>query len=409
MGLVTVSRFLGWCLLSMFSVSAMCQQKVIKIYHDADYASHHASANAMYMGLSTALSEVDFQVQGYRIELLKKDHRGNSNRSKLHMQQFLRDEQALFMLGGLHSPPYIKFRDFINENGVLLLVPWAAGGPITRYEGEPNWVFRLSIDDTKAGYRIAEFAAKNMQCQRPHLLLEDTPWGHSNDRTMTAALTTEMNMQPDKTWFNWSTKDTRARILLRDILARNTDCILFVGNAIEGAVFSNALAELATSQVSFISHWGITGGDFAQRVSHKVRSKINLHFIQSCFSFVSSPATEFSNGVLQQAMTLFPDIRSAKDIKAPPGFIHSYDLGRLVIAALNQVQLQDDMVANRGALRAALENIEGPVQGLLKNYQFPFHAWSKAQDSAHEALGLEDFCMGNYLQDDSIALFNPVN
>jgi branched-chain amino acid transport system substrate-binding protein len=130
--------------------------RTIKIYHDADYSNHESSALSMMMGLNTALDEVGFQLQGYRLELVPKNHRGNSARSKQHMKEFIEDPDALFILGGLHSPPYIRYRDYINENQVLLLIPWAAGGPITRYDQGLNWVFRLSIDDTKAGYRMIQ-------------------------------------------------------------------------------------------------------------------------------------------------------------------------------------------------------------------------------------------------------------
>ena len=71
----------------------------------------------MKMGLMSALAQINNQIQGYQLVFVEKDHRGNSNRSLLHMKQFLEDPDAIAMLGGLHSPPYIKYRDFINENG----------------------------------------------------------------------------------------------------------------------------------------------------------------------------------------------------------------------------------------------------------------------------------------------------
>ena len=33
---------------------------------------------------------------------------------------------------------------------------------------------------------------------------------------------------------------------------------------------------------------------------------------------------------------------------------------------------------------------------LIKTYHKPFSSWSPAQDDAHEALGLEDFCMARF-------------
>ncbi|MDH5723764.1 MAG: ABC transporter substrate-binding protein [Alphaproteobacteria bacterium] len=389
-------RFLLCFILVLIGGTATAQDKVLKIYHDADYTKHTESAHAMEMGFKTALDEIGNKIQGYKIEFVPKDHRGNAVRSKLHMDQFLEDPQALFILGGLHSPPYIKYKDFINESGILLMVPWAAGGPITRYNKGTNWVFRLSVDDTKAGYRIAEYAQNDLGCKNPHLLLEETPWGQSNKKTMTKAL--EKNGSPQVTWFGWNTKENTAKIMLRDIVLSGSDCILFVGNAVEGAEFSRAMLSLEEKErLPIISHWGITGGDFHEVISPEMREGLGLHFIQSCFSFVSSPQTELSNSVFARAQKLYPDqIKKAEDIPAPPGFIHAYDLGHITLAALGQIKLTGDVKVDRTALRTALESLNAPVEGLIKTYKAPFSPWTSDHDDAHEALGLDDFCMAQY-------------
>lgn len=383
---------------------SLANTKVLKIYHDSDYSSHAESALSMSMGLQTALDEINNQIQGYQLQLVKKDHRGNSSRSQLHMKQFLKDPHALFMLGGLHSPPYIRHRKFINENGVLLLVPWAAGGPITRYSEGQNWVFRLSVDDTKAGYRIGQFAVNQLGCNVPHLLLEDTPWGKSNFKTMTKALVKELGREPQVSWFNWNTTENAAKVMLRDIIEKRSECILFVGNAVEGEQFSKAMASFESSQrVPIVSHWGITGGDFHKVVNADIRKGLDLHFIQTCFSFISSPNSPLKTAVFDRAKKLFPSrINTVKDIPAPPGFIHAYDLGRIVISALQELELSGDIAADRTRLRAKLENLSTPVQGLIKSYQAPFSQWSVENDDAHEALGLNDFCMARYDENNNV-------
>ena len=371
---------------------------VITIYHDADYSIHAESAQSMAMGFKTALAEVGNRIQGHEIRLVARDHRGNSKRSQYHMRQFLEDPTALFVLGGLHSPPYIQNRNFINQNGVLLLVPWAAGGPITRYADGPNWVFRLSVDDTRAGYRIAEFAIEEKNCQSPHLLLEETPWGKSNQKTMSRAVLKRLGQQPGVTWFGWNTKSSTARILLREARQQGADCLLFVGNSVEGEEFARAMVSLEAGQrLPIISHWGITGGDFHEKVSSDLRRDLDLHFIQTCFSFMSPRQTALSRQVLQRATALFPDkVAGPGDIAAPAGFIHAYDLGRIVIAALERIELSGDIAADRAALRDALEQLRQPVEGLVKTYRTPFSPWTAARDDAHEALGLEDFCMARF-------------
>ncbi|PCK03627.1 MAG: hypothetical protein COA42_20370 [Alteromonadaceae bacterium] len=376
----------------------VAQNKTLYIYHDSDYSSHTQSAMAMKMGFQTAMDEVGNKVQGYTLKLLEKDHRGNSVRSKLHMKQFLADPQALFMLGGLHSPPYIRFREYINTEGVLLMVPWAAGGPITRFDKGLNWVFRLSIDDTKAGYRIGQFALDGLNCKRPHLLLEDTPWGKSNQNTMNKALLTQLEGEPPVTWFNWNTRPNAARIILRDVVETGADCILFVGNTLEGENFSKAMISFEEQKrLPIISHWGITGGGFHEQVDKVMREKLTLYFIQTCFSFFSSEPSEHTRDVLERVKRLFPSaIRTAEDIPAPPGFIHTYDLTRLIISALKDVTLTGDVKKDRAALRHALERDHKPVQGLIKTYRQAFSPWTKTNSDAHEALDLDDFCMAQY-------------
>mgnify|MGYP000730934802 CR=1 FL=1 len=72
------------------------------------------------------------------------------------------------------------------------------------------------------------------------------------------------------------------------------------------------------------------------------------------------------------------------------------DLGRIVLNAMSEIQLGDDMVKNRRLLRDKLESMDKPVQGLIKKYQKPFTAFSPDEPDAHEALGLSDLCMASF-------------
>ena len=58
------------------------------------------------MGFVTALDEVNNHVNQAQLELVIRDHRGNSNRSYLNLKQFLDDPTALAVLGGVHSSLY---------------------------------------------------------------------------------------------------------------------------------------------------------------------------------------------------------------------------------------------------------------------------------------------------------------
>lgn len=358
----------------------------------------------MKMGLLTALDEINNEIQGFRLAFIEKNHRGNIKRSLLTMKDFIKDEKALFVLGGLHSPPYIKNRQFINEQQIPLLVPWAAGGPITRYPNSDNWVYRLSVDDAKAGIRISQFALNKLSCKNPHLLLENTPWGKSNQKTMSSYLKGKVPF--DISFFGWNIKQSATRIMVRNIISAGHDCVFLVANINESNQFINAIFSMEKMQrIPIVSHWGVTGGDVDMIFTEQIKQGISFHFIQSCYALSAPEQSPFQRSVIARAKKLFPDeFISVEKVKAPVGFIHAYDLGRLVISALQQIELTGNIKQDRLLFKQALESLQHPVQGLIKEYVKPFAQWSEQQEDAHEALGLENFCMATFSEHNQIKL-----
>lgn len=313
----------------------------------------------------------------------------------------------MVIYSGIHSPPLIKNRDFINENKALTLVPWAAGGPITRYPAKENWMFRLSVDDTQAGPVIIDFAMNNQTCKKPNLLLEDTPWGESNLQSMSKALKAYDIAAPDVTWFSWNIQARGARMLLRKIINGGSDCIVLVGNSVEGAVIIEEMIQLPENErLPVISHWGITGGDFHEKITAKKRQNLDLYFIQTCFAFTNSAQTDFSNKVFSQLKTLSNGIiKQPTDLKSAVGFIHSYDVTKLLIQAVQQAGLTGDMLKDRHLVRLALEALKTPVQGLVKTYTQPFSMFDENTNyNTHEALNKENYCMGKFSKNDEVLI-----
>jgi len=390
-------------LLSSISIVYGKQQLPYHIYLDADFTTTKESALSIEKGIKTALAEHNYLLNNIPFKVIIKDHRGNSRRSTKHLKEFVADDRALALFGGLHSPVLLTNKSMINSQKILTLVPWAAAGPITRTKHNENWIFRLSIDDSKAGNYIVTQSLKQ-GFKRPYLLLENTGWGRSNQKTMSNTLKANNIALAGSQWFNWGIDDSQARIILHSIIDSKADVIFFVGNAPEGITFSKQLAALS-SKVAMRSHWGITGGGFSRAVNASERAAIDLQFIQTRFSFVSSPQSNFSQNVFTQ-LTKQTNIKTPADLAAPTGFIHAYDLTKLLIAAINQAKLTGDRVKDRDAIRYALEHLETPVSGLIKRYHKPFSPYNSHTPDAHEALNPNDYMMGYYDNNNTIHLNN---
>ena len=399
----TAAIFLTFFLALVVTFPVMAE-KSYTIYLDADFTGTKIASRSIQQGINVALAEENHRINGYQFNVIAKDHKGSSLRSKRNLQAYLADNSALLVFSGLHSPPLLAHKNFINENQILVLNAWAAAGPITRAADKNNWIFRLSIDDSNAGTFISQHALK-AGFNRPFLLLEDTGWGRSNNNTMTKALAGH-DIKPNGTaWFNWGLGINHAKILLRQAKASGADVIFFVGNANEGKTFAKAMLALETSlQLPIRSHWGITGGDFAEVINTEAREKLDLHFIQTQFSFLTQPQSLLAQKVLAQAITLYPEINNAKDIKAPTGFVHAYDLTKLLIAAIKQSGLTGDKNHDINAIKSALEQLKSPVQGLIKHYKTPYSPYTVENSNAHEALNEADYAMGYYQADNSVTL-----
>lgn len=388
--------------------SAAVESEPLHIYIDADWSNSLDSSLAIEQGLRTALSLQGDRLDSFPVKVLRLDHRANSRRQMRNMELFADDPRGLVVMAGLHSPPLLANKKHINKMHLLTLVPWAAAGPITRAP-EPNYLFRLSVDDAVAGRCILRHAVILRGFTKLAILAEDTAWGRFNIKNMTqTALELELG-RPRSSTFNWGIALPHAKMLLRETAAAGAQAVILVANPAESVTFVKAMAELEPEfQRPFQSHWGCSAGFFVQRVGLEILNSVDLEFIQSKFSFLSKEQPPLAQQAFEQAKQLFPEnIRTREDIHPPDGFIHAFDLGLLLGEAARQATLSGDMKHDRAALHQALEDLRRPVTGLVKTYVRPFSPWSREFPDAHEALGFRDYAMARYDRKGRIVLERP--
>lgn len=391
----------AFALLAFADHGGNARAEPLKILIDADFSMERNAAEAIELGIRTALSEVRSEIGGKRVVVERHDHRGNSKRSRLTLKRFLKDDNTLAIFGGLHSPPYLTYRDFINTNDVLMLLPWSAAGPITRAaEDERNWIFRLSVDDRKAGpFLIAQ--AQRSGCERIGLALVDTGWGRANRVSMSKALE-KLGRAPSRiVMFADQLGESGARDLAEQMTVARADCLILLSTAATGAKISKAL-DHANVNIRIFSHWGVLGGDFPKLVPHEMRQRLQLQVLQTCGLLREKAGSPVLRKALDNAM-----VSQLAEISAPAGFTHGYDLTRLLIAAAEQAKRapgwSSSIVEKRRALKQALEALEQPVPGILDIYKKPFEPYALSRPDAHEALGAEHLCMTVFQSDGRLA------
>jgi len=165
------------------------------------------------------------------------------------------------------------------------------------------------------------------------------------------------------------------------------EAIILIANEAEGAILVREVAALPKEQrLPMISHWGITGGNFAQ-LTGEALSQVDLSVIQT-YSFVDA-----SDPVAQRVLAALRakyGIENARKLQSPVGVAHAYDLTHLLARAINKAGSTD-----RRKIRDALEQLD-VYNGLIQRYVQPF------TPQRHDALSPDRAFMARYAQDGTL-------
>lgn len=112
--------------------------------------------------------------------------------------------------------------------------------------------------------------------------------------------------------------------------------------------------------------------------------QLDLSFVQT-FSFINTH-TATSQNLVKHYIAKY-HVNSVRDIFAPTGTAHAYDLVHLLVKAIEKAQVPD-----RDKIRDALEELES-YTGVVKTYKQPF------TKDRHEALSSMDFQMARFAAD----------
>src|SRR3989454_9206387 len=241
------------------------------------------SGEAIKRGLSVAIDEINARgglLGGRKVELVIRDEEGNPGKGVTAARDVIEREKAVVVFGGLHSPVGLAMLPVFHELKVPYVGPWAAATGITRNGKNPNFMFRVSANDDIVDHFLAKHVTEKLGKKKPGVILENTPWGASNQEGLTKWFG-QLGAQPvgfEK--FNWGDPDMSPQLLrLRNGGAGAGNLI---AHAPEGAQVVKSRAKIGWD-VPTISHWGISGGGFAD-LSREVSRSVGFLWTPFFFS-----------------------------------------------------------------------------------------------------------------------------
>lgn len=361
---------------------------------DAEFGQKSATSPvAIQQGMEIAIEEINAAggvLGGRKLELVKSDNRGVAAIGVDNLRDLAKRQDLVAVFGGKFSPVYMECLPVAHELGMLLMNPWGSADGITDHKFKPSFSFRLSLKDEWAAPAFVRFARERHKATRIGVIVPNTAWGRSNDAALSKAAAASGMSIVGTRWYNWG--DKSLAVQYGELRAAGAQAIVLVANEVEGSILVREVGALPEPQrLPIISHWGVTGGEFANMAGNALHA-VDFSVIQT-FSFVGndSPA---ARRVLA-AMKRRYGVDGAEQVKAPVGVAHAYDLTHVLARAINKAGSTD-----RRKVRDALETL-GPYDGLVRRYAQPF------APGRHDALSSENILFARYTTNDRLVPIRP--
>lgn len=327
---------------------------------------------ALKRGMEMAVAEINGQggLLGKKLRIQPMDHGGMAGRARQNINQLRGLPHLLAVVGGSQSSVELAVLDLVAQHEIVYLVPCATASAIVDNGYSPNYVFRMIPPDDKIGPFLVKEAVQ--ASSRVALLLENSDWGRSMEKTMTAALASEGVAPVLVDWLNVGTENLYPQI--GRIRQAGAEVVLLVAGAAESSVFITNMAQLG-DKMAIIAHSAITGGPVWQEAGDELG---DLRFVQD-FSFLG-PGSAKKKRFVERYKERY-NINDLAEIHEPGPIAHAYDLVHILALAVQQ-----SGTAEAGAVRQAMEQIPR-YEGLAKTFSPPF------SPQRHEALGEGDLFM----------------
>ncbi|MCG2577353.1 ABC transporter substrate-binding protein [Dechloromonas sp. XY25] len=335
---------------------------------------------SMLAGVRLAISEMNLGggLLGRQLALVEKDDKGDPATGKQVVDEAIRQDKVVAGLGFINTGVALAALKTYQEARLPVIVNVATGSTVARQFAPPavadSYVFRNSASDDIQAAMIVREAVKRGRYSKLAIFHDSTPYGEQGRDQLTRELATQDLKPVAVESFNPGTRDLSAA--LQRARDAGAEAILTYAIGPELAVIANGRARLGW-KVPMIGSWPLSLPNFIEAAGK------NAEGARMPQTFVEAP----NNYRRTAFISAYHHADGSKRIPSAVSAAQGYDSALLLIAAISQAGSTEGP-----KIRAALENLQKPVYGVITTYSPPF-----TKDD-HEALSDNMVLMGEVKQ-----------
>jgi branched-chain amino acid transport system substrate-binding protein len=317
---------------------------------------------SMRDGVKLATEEINKAggVLGRPLQLIERDDEAKNERGVQIAQELINKEKVVATVGFINTGVALASQRFYQEAKIPVMNNVATGSIVThQFDDQPeNYIFRNAAHDSIQAPMIVEEAITRRGFKKVAILADSTNYGQLGREDLERALGLK-NIKPvavEK--FNVKDVDMTAQLLKAK--AAGAEVILTYAIGPELAQIANGMTKLGW-KVPMIGSWTLSMANFIDNAGPGGEGA------RMPQTFIQEPTTPKRQSFIISYLRTF-NPKNAR-IDSPVSAAQGYDSVYLLAAAINQAKATDGP-----AIRAALEDLKTPVDGVVTTYKKPFTA-----------------------------------
>ncbi len=356
-------RTLAASLVLAFSAVAAQAAEPIKIGVDGPFTGGSSSMGvSMRDGVRMAVDEINKTggVLGRPIVLVERDDEAKNERGVQIAQELINKEKVVAVVGYINTGVALASQRFFQEAKIPVMNNVATGTLVThQFDDQPeNYVFRNAAHDSIQAPMIVEEAVTRRGYKRVAILSDSTNYGQLGRADLEAALAQKGIKAVAVEKFNIKDVDMTPQLLKAK--EAGAEAVLTYGIGPELAQIANGMTKLGW-KVPMIGSWTLSMANFIDNAGPGGEGA------RMPQTFIQQPTTPKRQSFIVTYLRTFNPKNGRID--SPVSAAQGYDSIYLLTAAIKQAGSTDGP-----KIKAALENLKAPVEGVVTTYNKPYTA-----------------------------------
>jgi len=315
---------------------------------------------SMRDGVRLAVDEINAAggLIGRKIELIERDDEAKNERGVQIAQELINKEKVVATVGFINTGVALAAQRFYQEAKIPVMNNVATGSLITQqFKGQPdNYIFRNSASDNIQAPMIVEEAVGRRGFKKVAILADSTNYGQLGRADLEKALELKGIKPVAIEKFNIKDVDMTAQLLKAK--EAGAEAILTYAIGPELAQIANGMTKLGW-KVPMIGSWTLSMANFIDNAGPGGEGA------RMPQTFIQEPTTPKRQSFIIAYLRTFKP--KANRMDSPVSAAQGYDSIYLLAAAIKQANSTEGP-----KVRAALEDLKAPVEGVVTTYNRPF-------------------------------------